>query len=79
MMAKKERSLEEPIWHAADAHEQPLGIDAQAFERSSTPCKNADKAEVAAYRASIQVFDPTSLTATFEKKRCSGSPLRVPR
>jgi len=35
--------------------------------------------EFAAYCASIQVFDPTSLTATFEKKRCSGSPLRVPR
>jgi transposase len=35
--------------------------------------------EFAVYRASIQVFDPTSLTATFEKKRCSGSPLRVPR
>ena len=34
---------------------------------------------IAAYRASIQVFDPTSLTATSEKKRCSGSPLRVPR
>jgi alkanesulfonate monooxygenase SsuD/methylene tetrahydromethanopterin reductase-like flavin-dependent oxidoreductase (luciferase family) len=35
--------------------------------------------EFGAYRASIQVFEPTSLTATFEKKRCSGSPLRVPR
>ena len=33
----------------------------------------------AAYCASIQVLDPTSLTATFEKERCSGSPLRVPR
>src|SRR5260370_65753 len=39
----------------------------------------AARLEFAAHRASIQVFDPTSLTATFEKKRCSGSPLRVPR
>ena len=39
----------------------------------------AARLEFAAYRASIQVFDPTSFTATFEKKRCSGSPLRVPR
>jgi alkanesulfonate monooxygenase SsuD/methylene tetrahydromethanopterin reductase-like flavin-dependent oxidoreductase (luciferase family) len=39
----------------------------------------AARLEFGAYRASIQVFEPTSLTATFEKKRCSGSPLRVPR
>src|SRR5215471_13338842 len=29
----------------------------------------AARLEFAAYRASIQVFDPTSLTATFEKKK----------
>jgi hypothetical protein len=29
----------------------------------------AARLEFAAYSASIQVFDPTSLTATFEKKR----------
>ena len=33
----------------------------------------------AAYCASIQVFDPTSLTATFEKETRSGLPLCVPR
>src|SRR5246127_3287826 len=32
-----------------------------------------------AYFASSQVFDPTSLTATFEKKTCAGWPLFVPR
>ena len=31
------------------------------------------------YCASIQVFDPASFTATFEKKRCSGWSLRFPR
>lgn len=39
----------------------------------------AARLELAAHRASIQMFDPTSLTATFEKKRCRRSPLRVPR
>src|SRR6266403_630501 len=38
-------SLEEPVRHAADTREQPLGIDAQAFERNPAPCKNADEAE----------------------------------
>src|ERR1700756_2527205 len=32
-----------------------------------------------AYCACSQVFDPTSLTATFEKKTCAGWPLFVPR
>ena len=39
----------------------------------------AARLEFAPYSVSIQVFDPTSLTATFEKKRCSGLPLCVPR
>src|SRR5260370_35351063 len=39
----------------------------------------AARLDFAAHRPSIQVFAPTSLTAPFYKKRCSGSPLRVPR
>jgi len=54
---------------------QPLG----GLTRELPTNVIAARLEFAAYRASIQVFDPTSLTATFEKKRCSGSPLRVPR
>ncbi len=33
----------------------------------------------ASYCAFIHVSDPTSLTDTFEKKRCTGSPSAVPR
>jgi len=37
--------LEEPVRHAADTHEQPLGIYAQPVESSATPSEDADKAE----------------------------------
>ena len=45
MVAKKERSLEEPVRHATDTPEQPFGIYAQALEGSATPSEDADKAE----------------------------------
>jgi hypothetical protein len=50
MVGRKDGSSEEPVRHAADAHEQPLGIYAQAFERSSTPRKNAGEAETGTLR-----------------------------
>src|SRR5260370_9508013 len=39
----------------------------------------AARLEFAPYRASIQMFDPTSLPATFRTKRCCRSPWPVPR
>jgi hypothetical protein len=42
-----------------------------ASPQSRAYSRRAGLSSHAAYRASIQVFDPTSLTATFEKKRCS--------
>ena len=44
-MAKEERSPEQPVRHAADTREQPLGINAQAVEGSTTPNKDADKTQ----------------------------------
>ncbi len=37
--------MEEPVRHAADTREQPLGVDAQAVEGSSTPGEDPDEAE----------------------------------
>jgi hypothetical protein len=45
MVVRKGRSLEEPVRHAADTREQPLGIYAQAVNGTATPSKDADEAE----------------------------------
>ena len=45
MVVRKGRSPKEPVRYAADTDEQPLGIDAQAVESSSTPSEDADETE----------------------------------